>query len=109
MQVNNWLNILACAALVLTASTVHADPFRDADLANGKTLNDSKRCAACHIEKTGHSEAAFYQRPDRRVKTLFDLRRQVSLCNSELRLELFPEDERDIAAYLNKTFYKLEK
>ncbi len=109
MRVNNWLNRTALAAAILAASPAQANPFPDADLANGKAINDSKRCAACHTEQTGLNEAGFYQRPDRKVKTLFDLRRQVSLCSSQLSLDLFPDDERDLAAYLNKTFYKLEK
>jgi hypothetical protein len=29
------------------------------------------------------------------------------MCNSQLKLGLFPEDEADIAAFLNETYYKL--
>jgi hypothetical protein len=32
----------------------------------------------------------------------------VSLCNAELRLDLFPEDEVDVTAFLNKQFYKFK-
>lgn len=86
-----------------------ANPFPDAELANGAEIHTSKRCAACHTEKTSRDEAFIYLRDDRKVKSLFDLRRYVSLCNMELKLELFPEDERDVAAYLNQRFYKLTK
>ena len=48
-------------------------------------------------------------RDDRKVRTLFDLRRTVSMCNMQLQLGLFPEDERDVAAYLNHHFYKLRQ
>lgn len=86
-----------------------AEPFPGADLANGKELHYSKKCAACHTEKTTRDEAFIYRRDDRKVRTLYDLRRYVSLCNMELKLELFPEDERDVAAYLNQQYYQLER
>ncbi|MDH5537787.1 MAG: hypothetical protein OEY03_00150 [Rhizobacter sp.] len=98
---------LAAAACLLTAALAHAQAFPDADLANGKEVHTSKRCAACHAEKTKRDAAFMYQRDERKVKSLFDLRRYVSLCNMELKLELFPEDERDVAAYLNQQYYKL--
>lgn len=97
--------LAACATL---AGGARANPFPDADLANGREIHYAKRCASCHTEKTGREEAFIHQREDRKVKTLFDLRRYVSLCNMELKLELFPEDERDVAAYLNQQFYKLK-
>ena len=34
------------------------------------------------------------------------LKAQVALCNSELNLQLFPDDEEHIVAYLNETYYK---
>lgn len=101
--------LLSATFCVVAFHGAHADPFPGADLANGKDINYSKRCAACHTEKTTRDEAFIYQRDDRKVKTLYDLRRYVSLCNMELKLELFPEDERDVAAYLNQQFYKLDR
>jgi mono/diheme cytochrome c family protein len=105
----NALMVAAVWAGLAAPCRAQADPFADADLANGKAVHDSKRCAACHTEKTGRDEAFIHQRDDRKVRTLFDLRRYVSLCNMELKLELFPEDERDVAAYLNQRFYKLTR
>jgi hypothetical protein len=34
------------------------------------------------------------------------LKAQVALCNTQLNLKLFPDDEEHIAAYLNATYYK---
>ena len=100
---------LTTAVWVLLCAIAQANPFPDADLSNGRELHYSKRCAACHTEKTSRDEAFIYQRDDRKVRTLYDLRRYVSLCNMELKLELFPEDERDVAAYLNQQYYRLER
>lgn len=98
---------VALAGLLALAGTARANPFPDADLANGKEIHVSKRCAACHADKAGRDGAGMYLRAERRVRSLFDLRRYVSLCNMELKLELFPEDERDVAAYINQQYYKL--
>jgi hypothetical protein len=106
-------SVAATGCLVLgsmvAGGAARANPFPDADLASGSEIHTGKRCAACHAEKTGRDAAFMYQRADRKVKSLFDLRRYVSLCNMELKLELFPEDERDVAAYLNEQYYKLTK
>ncbi|MEY3058028.1 MAG: hypothetical protein RI941_751, partial [Pseudomonadota bacterium] len=32
----------------------------------------------------------------------------VARCNTELRLDLFPEDEADVSAYLNQQYYKFK-
>ena len=100
---------LATALILARAGAAAESAFAGADLGNGKALNSEKRCAACHVEKTQRDEAFIYQHEERRVKTLFDLRRYVSLCYMELKLDLFPEDERDVAAYLNQQFYRLTR
>ncbi|MCI1191367.1 hypothetical protein MOJ79_05885 [Calidifontimicrobium sp. SYSU G02091] len=87
-------------------SSAAANPFPDADLANGRKIHFESKCAACHEEKTGRDAGFIYLRDERKVKSIFDLRRYVSLCNSELRLGLFPEDERDVAAFVNQQWYK---
>ena len=88
----------------LFASQVFAAP----DLANGKSI-DQQKCYACHAKKTGFGNGdMIYTRSDSKVKSVADLKKMVGLCNTELRLDLFPEDEADVAAYLNKQFYKFK-
>jgi hypothetical protein len=36
------------------------------------------------------------------------LKAQVALCNSELGLQLFPDDEEHVVAYLNQSYYKFK-
>lgn len=99
-----------CMSLAALPHALAQSPhFPGADLAHGRTLHYERKCASCHTEKTGRDESFMYLRDDRKVRSLADLRRYVSLCNSELRLELFPDDERDVAAFLNQTFYKLDR
>lgn len=94
-------------ALAFSLPLARAQHLVGADLANGKSIHVEKHCGDCHMDKTGRDEAFIYQREYRKVKTLYDLRCYVSLCNMELRLGLFPEDERDVAAIVNEQFYRL--
>jgi mono/diheme cytochrome c family protein len=92
---------LLCGLLM---SQVQAAP----DLANGKNI-DQQKCYACHAKKTGFGNGdMIYTRSDSKVKSIANLKRMVGLCNTELRLDLFPEDEADVVAYLNQQFYKFK-
>ena len=79
-----------------------------ADVNNGKTLHQAK-CYQCHAEKSGLGNGdLIYTRSDRKVKDANRLKSMVSMCNTQLRLDLFPEDEADLVAYLNQQFYKFK-
>ncbi len=78
------------------------------DLANGKNI-DQQKCYACHSKKAGFGNGdMIYTRSDGKVKSIASLKKMVSICNTELRLDLFPEDEADVVAYLNQQFYKFK-
>jgi hypothetical protein len=82
--------------------------FATPDIANGKKI-DQQKCYACHAKKSGFGNGdMIYTRSDSKVKNLQNLKSMVAMCNTELRLDLFPEDEADIAAFLNKQFYKFK-
>jgi hypothetical protein len=100
-----FLRSIAVAVLsALMSAPVLATP----DLANGKTI-DQQKCYTCHAKKTGFGNGdMIYTRSDGKVKSLAELKKMVSLCNTELRLDLFPEDEADVSAFLNKQFYKFK-
>ncbi len=90
------------------ASTVIAAPAFSADVNNGKTLHQAK-CYQCHAQKSGLGNGdIIYTRADRKVKDPARLKFMVSMCNTELRLDLFPEDEAVLVAYLKQQFYKLK-
>jgi hypothetical protein len=79
------------------------------DIANGKKI-DEQKCYACHAKKSGFGNGdMIYTRSDSKVKNLQNLKTMVAMCNTELRLDLFPEDEADVTAFLNKQFYKFKK
>ena len=75
----------------------------------GKLLVEEKKCESCHHNKTLGDAKAIYLRKDRKVTSLEKLKSQVALCNSELNLQLFPDDEEHIAAFLDRTYYTFKK
>jgi len=72
----------------------------------GKKLVEEKKCETCHNNKTLGDAKAVYLRKDRKVSSVVKLKAQVAMCNSQLNLQLFPEDEEHIVAYLNQAYYK---
>ncbi len=83
-----------------------ADPLAGADPAAGKALVQ-KDCIGCHEKRFGDT-ATIYTRADRRVKNRAQLLAQVQLCNTQLKSNYFPEDEANVAAYLNQQYYKFK-
>jgi hypothetical protein len=76
------------------------------DPVEGGKLVAEHHCETCHHNKTLGDAKAIYLRKDRKVTSMEKLRARVALCNSELDLKLFPEEEEHIAAFLNETYYK---
>ena len=72
----------------------------------GKLLVEEKKCENCHHNKTLGDAKSIYLRKDRKVTSWEKLKSQVALCNTELNLQLFPDDEEHIAAFLDRTYYK---
>ena len=96
--------VVLLSLAILLSGFANAAP----NVENGKAIDQAK-CYACHAKKTGFSNGdMIYTRSDRKVKDYARLKTMVVMCNTELRLDLFPEDEADVVAYLNKQFYKFK-
>lgn len=87
---------------LLAAGIAHAQ----GDVAEGRKLIAEHNCETCHHNKTMGDAKAIYLRKDRKVTSMEKLKSQVAVCNSQLNLKLFPDDEEHITAYLNATYYK---
>jgi mono/diheme cytochrome c family protein len=94
-------------ALGLTA-TVHATPFEKGNVAHGREL-EQKDCAGCHSGRFGGDSSAVYTRADHKIKNASALAQRISACNANTGAGLFPEDEADIGAFLNQTYYHFKK
>jgi hypothetical protein len=96
------------ALLAIAAGSLASAALAAGNSAEGKKLVAESKCEACHHNKTMGDAKAVYLRKDRKVTSLPKLTAQVALCNSELGLKLFPDDEEHIVAYLNETYYKFD-
>jgi cytochrome c peroxidase len=98
-------SILPFAALMFA----WAPALAAGDPAQGRKLVAEKKCEICHNNKTLGDAKAVYLRKDRKVTSLPKLKAQVALCNSELNLGLFPEDEEHVVTFLDQTYYKFAR
>lgn len=114
MKLNKHSRVLSIAlsivVFIIPAFPVQAQErlFKKADIAAGKTLHNENNCSTCHQQRTGKNEKEFYTRLDRKVTTQEKLISQIAYCSSQLSLSFFPEDELNIAAFLNDAYYKLK-
>lgn len=99
--------LLAAMLLPCVAGAQGAEIFRDADLALGQKLLTEHQCATCHTRKVGGDGSEIY-RPAGRINTAGFLRGMVEQCNTELKLQLFPEEVTAIAAVLNRDHYRFK-
>lgn len=102
----NKLIILVLSLIALNASA--NELFAKADVPAGKALHE-KNCIACHASSYGGDGSAIYTREYNKVKTSKGLVAQVRNCNTNLGLKWFEDEELNLAAYLNQTYYKFDK
>ena len=76
--------------------------------AQGRKLVEEKGCEGCHVRKVA-GPGRIYTRDDRRATTWPKVKSMVQACNSELNLQLFPDEEEHVAEYLNQAYYKYRK
>jgi mono/diheme cytochrome c family protein len=98
-------------ALWLGAGAAGAQPaaalFTGADLGLGERLIRENRCVQCHQSKVGGDGSSIY-RPAGRVNTPGALRGMVEQCNTELNLQLFPDEVTAVSAVLNRDHYRFK-
>ena len=96
------LALLAVAAAA--AAQKQPAPFAGGDPKAGMTIVE-RDCVSCHAKQFAGDPDRMYTRPGHRVTTPQKLLAQVQACNTNLGKSYFPEDEENIAAYLNSEFY----
>ncbi|MGA7950919.1 MAG: cytochrome c [Thiobacillaceae bacterium] len=97
-----WVIVLALGAASVTAGA--ADKL---DPAHGQALLE-KSCMSCHVSMYGGDGSEVYLRPNRIVKNRAQLLGRVAACNANTGAGWFPEEEADVAAYLNQKYYKFK-
>lgn len=90
---------------LLASGYASAEPFANGDAVAGKALVD-KHCINCHATSFGGDGSGIYTRDFRKVNTSQALLSQIRNCNTMIGLKWFEDEELNVAAYLNKTYYK---
>ncbi|CAG9933742.1 c-type cytochrome [Candidatus Nitrotoga arctica] len=93
---------------LLLCSTTQADPFADGQPETGKKLFDKYKCNSCHNGKMGGDGNAIFTRPNRKVTDPQQLTAQINVCASNVGANFSTQEKLDLAAYLNKHFYKFK-
>lgn len=99
---------LLLALLVPPLAQAAPTPFAQGDAKAGAALHQEK-CAACHVGLVGGDGSKLYTRKERKIKDASQLAQRITTCNANLGNTLFPEDEANLGAYLNSTFYKFKR
>ena len=99
---------LATLILLAVTAAAQATAFAKGDASLGKKLFDQHKCNSCHASMLGGDGNAMFTRTERKIKSAASLETQITRCSVNLGLDLFPEDEENIGAYLNKNFYKFK-
>lgn len=103
------LFLLSVCSLSICAFNTNANElFAKADAAAGKALHE-KNCIACHASSYGGDGSAIYTRDFAKVASSKALVTQVRNCNTNLGLKWFEDEELNVAAHLNQTYYQFDK
>jgi mono/diheme cytochrome c family protein len=95
-------------SLYLLSSLLLSLPAQAAvDAKLGKPLHD-KQCVACHVKLMGGDGSRMYTRKPRLINDAVALGKRVAACSAQTDAPWLPEDEENVAAWLNKTYYKFK-
>lgn len=90
-------------SIAMLALAVPALPLQAQDEERGRLLYET-HCISCHYERVHKRE-----REKSRVRTLTELRVEVVRRAADTKRPFTVEDLDDIAEYLNRSYYRLEK
>ena len=99
---------LFLAALLIALPVLAAEPWGNADPKLGKAHHD-KACVACHISQQGGDGSKIYTRDNRLLSTKLGIMKRVTACNAQTKSGLLPEEEAQVAAYLNLQYYHFKE
>ena len=101
------MRIHAATAVTCVALLAPLSAGATPQAAEGQKLVQQHKCEACHESKVYGPPGSIYTRKDRKVTSWEKLKAQVAGCNTMLSIGLFPDDEENVAKFLNDTWYKL--
>ena len=103
------MRLIALTTLSLFAFAAQAEaPWGKVDLKAGETQHQ-KNCVACHVKMYGGDGSKMYTRDGRMLSDKLELLQRVGACNAQMNSGWFPEEEANVAAWLNQKYYKFSK
>lgn len=101
------MKLITALFLLGVTTTVSANPFPDGDAQTGQKLFEQYKCSSCHAAMLGGDGSAMFTRPDRKVRSAAALIEQMHICTGNIGINLTPQDEQHLGAYLNR-YYNLK-
>ncbi|WP_371322903.1 cytochrome c [Dechloromonas sp. ZY10] len=98
--------LIALTPLLLTGGALAA-PWGSADPQAGQARHEQS-CVACHVRLYGGDGSKMYTRDGSLMTSQLDLLQRVAACNSQVQAGWFPEEEADVAAWLNQQYYRFK-
>ncbi|MDD3883660.1 MAG: cytochrome c [Gallionella sp.] len=99
--------LLALALLSLSGIAL-ANPFPKGNAQTGQQLFAKYDCSSCHKGKMGGDGSAIFTRANRTVSSPDELLVQMERCSGAIGKSLSGQEKQDLAAYLNKTYYRFK-
>ena len=96
---------LPALLLLCAATAAQAAPFAQGNATAGKRLFEQSHCNRCHMAMEGGDGRAIFTRPDHKVRNPQQLVAQLHICGANVGLDVTPQQEQDLGAYLNQTYY----
>lgn len=99
---------LFLATSLTSVAVLAATPWGEADPKVGAE-HHAKACVACHVRLYGGDGSKMYTREARLLSSQLDILQRVATCNSQVKAGWFPEEEAEVAAYLNQQHYHFKE
>ncbi len=100
------MNMKILLILLLIINTALADPFPKGNVALGKRTFEQTECKKCHIEIVDGDGTEMFTRANRIALNPTLLMTQIKINGARTGFNLTAQDELNLAAYLNKNYYK---
>lgn len=99
------MKLVVAFILSTMALAAHAEPFASGNAAAGKKLFDQNHCNQCHDSIMRGNGNAIFTRPNHKVRNTQQLVDQMYACSGNVGITLTHQDEQDLGAYLNQSYY----
>ena len=95
-------------AILLSSSALAHGDWEHFDQAAAMSAHE-KSCSACHIRMYGGDGSAMYTRDGRMLSNRLEVLQRVASCSATMNAGWFPDEEANVAAWLNALYYHFKQ